>query len=107
MTFKFTKEDKINELPAPIKAHFKNFLNNRISQVESLEEAIEDEDFEEIRLFCHAQLGVAGSYKCHKLDELTRYIQHHARKEQLRPIKEVIPTLKDYLQGLKLDKLDK
>lgn len=101
MAFEFTVEDKVEELPGPIKSHFKAFVLNRINQFEILEEAIEEEDHEEIRLFCHAQLGVAGSYKCFKLEEVTKYIQDYARKEELQPIKDVMPLLKSYLQELR------
>lgn len=101
MAFAFTKEDKVDDLPPPIKAHFKTFVLNRMAQFEVFEEAISEDDYEEIRLFCHAQLGVAGSYNCFKLEEITLYIQDFARKEEMQPIKEVAPVLKQYLGDLK------
>ena len=93
--------DKISELPGPIKDHIKTFILNRIAQFETLKEAIEENDFEEIRLFCHAQLGVAGSYNCFRLEEITIYIQDYARQEIMDPIKEVVPVLDSYLKDLK------
>lgn len=101
LAFEFTKTDKLEDLPGPIKDHVKAFIRNRISQFEILKEAVEEEDFEEIRLFCHAQLGVAGSYNCYKLEEITLYIQDYARQEVLDPIKEIIPILEKYLTELK------
>ena len=101
MGFQFTRTDNINELPEPIKAHIKTFITNRVAQFEILREAIEEEEFEDIRLFCHAQLGVAGSYNCFKLEEVTLYIQDFARQEVMGPIAEVAPILEDYLKGLK------
>lgn len=101
LDFQFTKNDNIDDLPAPIKGHMKTFITNRVSQFEILREAIDEEDFEEIRLFCHAQLGVAGSYNCFKLEEITLYIQDFARQEVMAPITAAAPILEGYLQELK------
>ena len=103
MSFKFTRVDKISELPGPIKEHVRNFVSNRFTQYNILLEAIDDEDFEEVRLFCHAQLGVAASYHCYKLEEITSYIQECARQETMKPIKEILPILSKYLNDLKVE----
>lgn len=103
MNFEFTKEDFIFDLPEPIRKHLRTFSNNRLNQFEILQEAIVEEDFEEIRLFCHAQLGVAGSYNCFKLEEITLYIQELARNENLMSIKELMPVLKSYLEELNVE----
>ncbi len=100
MAFEFSKTDNIEELHPAIKQYFESFVINRAKAFDQLEAAVENGNFMAIRDYCHDQLGVAASYNCFKLEEAVLYIQDYARKEQLSPIKEILPKLGSYLREL-------
>lgn len=101
MTFKFKRSDDFTSLHPNIATYMEVFVENRIKAFNELEGAVKSENFQKIRDYCHAQLGVAASYNCFKLEEVILYIQDFARKEEISPIIEVLPIFKDYLDHLK------
>ena len=101
MSFQFTKQDDFENLHPNIATYMKAFVKHRIEAYEQLLSYVEACDFEAIRDYCHGQLGVAGSYRCFKLEEIIKYIQKYAREESIEPIKEVLPSFQEYLNDLK------
>ena len=101
MKFTFTKSDDIHNLHPDIKLYMENFVNNRIIGFSELQKAVTSNNHEGVRNFCHKQLGVAVSYNCHRLDEICRYIQDYARKEEMAPISAVMDEFEAYLKDLK------
>lgn len=100
MGFRFSAEDKYDQLPESILCYMQNFVQNRIDGLEELEAFVAVSDFDGIRDYCHKQVGVAGSYYCYKLEEIIKYIQYHARKNDIGPIQDVIEDLRSYLEDL-------
>jgi hypothetical protein len=103
MSFSFQREDDYRNLHPKIATYMETFVKHRIEAFGELEVFVADENFEKIRDFCHAQLGVAASYRCFKLEELIKYIQEFARTEEITPIKDVLPIFENYLRKLKSD----
>ena len=101
MGFEFKKEDDFQNLHPNIASYMERFVTHRLDAFDKFSHFVETEDFKSIRDYCHGQLGVAGSYRCFQLEELILYIQDFARKEEIAPIKEVLPTFKAYLENLK------
>ncbi len=101
MSFKFTKQDEFQKLHPNITSYMNTFVENRIKALEKLKQGIYEENFSIIRDYCHNHIGVAGSYKCYKLEEIVSYIQEHARQGEIEPIVEVLPILEAYLIDLK------
>jgi len=99
--FEFTKTDKVYELHPAIRAYFPTFLTHRFEELVVLQNALKIDDFDEVRAYCHKQRGVAASYKCFKLEEITEMIHHYAKDNNLDPIRALIPTLENYLEELK------
>ncbi|MAX65865.1 MAG: hypothetical protein QF441_01055 [Bacteriovoracaceae bacterium] len=103
MVFHFTTKDEHHSLHPNIKTYMQVFVKHRFLALEKLKTAVASEDIEGIRDFCHKQIGVAASYKCYRLEEITKYIQKHARKTELEPIKEILPVFEEYLKQLQAD----
>lgn len=103
MNFSFTTQDEITELHPKIGSNMDKFVSNRWIAYLKLEAAVNELDFDEIRSFCHNQLGVAACYNCYKLEEICKYIQPFAREDNLAPIQDVMPVLKLYLEELKVE----
>jgi hypothetical protein len=103
MSFSFKKEDDYKNLHPKIATYMEVFVQHRIEAFTKLKAYVADENFEKIRDFCHAQLGVAASYKCYKLEEIIKYMQEYARSEDIKPIREVLPVFETYLSELKSD----
>lgn len=101
MSFSFKKEDDFKSLHPNIASYMKVFVEHRFEAYDNLVLLVKEQDFEKIRDLCHGQLGVAGSYKCYKLEEIILYIQSFARKEDIGPIEAVLPILHQYLMDLK------
>ena len=101
MTFKFTKKDKYNDLHPNILNYMQTFVDNRIQSFEKLKISVDQKNLKGIRDFCHNNIGVAGSYKCFKLEEITYYVQSKAKAEDIDSIKDVLPIFNAYLQSLK------
>ncbi len=100
MGFQFTKTDDYQSLHPNIASYMHDFVKHRVEAYEQLVSYVEIKDFSAIRDYCHGQLGVAGSYRCFKLEEIIRYIQKYARDESIAPIEEVLPLFKSYLKEL-------
>ena len=101
MSFKFTKQDEFQHLHPNITSYMGTFVENRINALDDLKQGVEQKDFSKIRDYCHNHMGVAGSYKCYKLEEIVGYIQDYARSGEIEPIVEVLPVLEEYLFDLK------
>lgn len=103
MEFNFTKEDRYSELPLELRKYMKIFSKNRLKSFLELEQFVAEDNFKSICAFCHNQIGVAGSYKCYKLEEITLFIQVHARGQEIKPIREIMSLFKTYLDELEID----
>ena len=101
MSFNFTATDKIQELHQDIQNYLPKFIEHRFLEFTKFDEAVKNKDIESIRAYCHKQKGVAGSYKCYKLEEITNYMHDYALKGEIDEIVAVIPILKAYLYELK------
>ena len=101
MVFQFKSVDNLEELHPAIAKHLPRFIENRMDAFKKFENAINDNDLEQIRSYCHGQIGVAASYNCHQLHEITLYIQDHARNQALNKIIDMLPVLNEYLNNLK------
>ena len=97
MTFNFSVEDKFDELPPRIQAYLPTFFKNRWEDFLWFESALKDQNFKEIRDYCHKQIGVATCYNSYKLHEVVRHIQIHARAENFAEVKSAYISLRDYL----------
>ncbi|MAZ48114.1 MAG: hypothetical protein CME65_06105 [Halobacteriovoraceae bacterium] len=98
--FKFSKEDKFENLPEKIRDYLPTFFENRLEDLSDLEYSIEKKDFRGVRDYCHKQVGVATCYNCFKLHEIVLYIQEQAKLENHANLLEVQPILRDYLTQL-------
>ena len=100
MSFIFTKIDLIHDLHSDLRDYMPNFIENRFKEFKELESAVSSNDIKSIRDYCHKQKGVAGSYNCFKLEEITDYMHEFALAGEITPIKEVLPILGSYLDEL-------
>lgn len=100
MSFVFTKIDLLHDLHSDLRDYMPNFIENRFKEFKELESAVRSNDIKSIRDYCHKQKGVAASYKCFKLEEVTDYMHKFALEGEITPIKEVLPILKTYLDEL-------
>ncbi|MBD64321.1 MAG: hypothetical protein CME62_03890 [Halobacteriovoraceae bacterium] len=100
MSFKFTKNDNVNELPDPIKENLPHFIDHRVKEFEEVAIHFRDGDLEKVRNYCHSVRGIAASYNFHKLDEIITHFQDLAKNGDKEAIRKLIPIYTEYLKEM-------
>jgi len=78
------------------------FLENRSKEIETLGNALEQEDFEALRSIGHSLKGVGGGYGFEKMSELGAEIEILAKDSDIQGIQQVIVRYTDYLQRVEV-----
>jgi hypothetical protein len=100
MSFKFSKSDNISDLHPNISKFFPKFVNNRVEEYELFKVAVESGDMSSVRLYCHKVVGIAASYNCFKLEEISLYVQNCAKSDDMESIKTVLGVFDQYMTEL-------
>jgi len=66
------------------------FLQNRRDDVESLSKALEDGDFETIRLLGHSMKGSGGGYGFDAITDIGQSLEQAAKSQSSREIKRLV-----------------
>ena len=63
-------------------------------------DAIDKEDHQTIRDYCHKVVGTARSYHFFQLEEITKRLQEYSRDKNMDGIKKLMPVYNAYIQNL-------
>ena len=78
------------------------FLQNRRDDVESLSKALEDGDFETIRILGHSMKGSGGGYGFDAITDIGNCLEQAAKSQSLREIRRLIEELASYLNRVEV-----
>ena len=78
------------------------FLENRQSDLQKLEQALGDQDFEILRSIGHNIKGVGGGYGFHEMTIIGAAIEESARENKLEIANENVRKLSHYLANIEI-----
>ena len=78
------------------------FLKNRETDIEKLTKAIEEEDYETIRIIGHSMKGFGSGYGFHFVTEIGKVIEEAGLKKDLKKANESLERLKLYFANIEI-----
>ena len=78
------------------------FLDNRQKDIQKLEQAVENQDFETLRSIGHNLKGVGGGYGFHDMTILGAAIEESAKENKLDIVNENVKKLSHYLSSIEI-----
>jgi len=78
------------------------FMENRQTDLQKLEQALEDQDYETLRSIGHNLKGVGGGYGFHDMTAMGAAIEEGAKENKLEIIKENVTKLSHYLSNVEI-----
>lgn len=78
------------------------FLKNRETDIEKLTKAIEEEDYETIRIVGHSMKGFGSGYGFHFVTEIGKVIEEAGLKKDLKKANESLERLKLYFANIEI-----
>ncbi len=78
------------------------FLDNRQSDLQKLEQALGDQDFETLRSIGHNIKGVGGGYGFHEMTVIGAAIEESAKENKLEVANENVRKLSHYLSNIEI-----
>lgn len=78
------------------------YVNNRWADVEALERALENEDFDAAQTLGHTMKGSGGGYGLHQVTEIGAGIEEAAKASDAGVIRSRIAELKDFLERVEV-----
>ncbi len=78
------------------------FLDNRQSDLQKLEQALGDQDFETLRSIGHNIKGVGGGYGFHEMTVIDAAIEESAKENKLEVANENVRKLSHYLSNIEI-----
>jgi histidine phosphotransfer protein HptB len=79
------------------------FLENRSLDVEKLQSALDDNDFENLTSIGHSIKGVGGGYGFYLMSELGENIETAAKENNIDALRENINRLDGYLKSVEVE----
>jgi HPt (histidine-containing phosphotransfer) domain-containing protein len=78
------------------------FLENRRNDIQAMQEALEQDDFETIRKLSHTMKGVGGGYGFDDITTLSREIEEAAEQRNASGVREGLNKLSGYLDRVEV-----
>lgn len=78
------------------------FMENRQTDLQKLEQALEDQDYETLRSIGHNLKGVGGGYGFHDMTAMGAAIEEGASENKLEIVKENVTKLSHYLSNVEI-----
>ena len=78
------------------------FLDNRQKDIQKLEQAVDNQDFETLRSIGHNLKGVGGGYGFHDMTILGAAIEESAKENKLDIVNENVKKLSHYLSSIEI-----
>ncbi len=78
------------------------FLQNRRSDINSLSKALEEGDFETIRILGHSMKGSGGGFGFDAITDIGQCLERAAKSQSSREIKRLVEELVSYLNRVEV-----
>lgn len=78
------------------------YLQNRRQDVDAILQALENQDFETIRVLGHTMKGTGGGYGFDAITEMGRALEEAAKSRNAQAIHQGVAALLDYLQAVEV-----
>ena len=78
------------------------YLQNRHKDLEAIQQALEKQDFESIRVLGHSMKGTGGGYGFDAITAIGRTLEEGAKSRNAQAIQQGIATLREYLQAVEV-----
>lgn len=91
---------KIDPIIAPL---IPDFLNNRARDVETLKAALQDGDYENIRITGHNLKGCGAGYGFQGITDIGAEIELAAKSKDINQLDQQIEVLSDYLMKIHIE----
>lgn len=78
------------------------FLKNRELDIQRLENALQEDDFETIRIIGHSMKGFGSGYGFHFISEIGKVLEIAGQESDYEKAKDCIEQIKDFMDHLKI-----
>lgn len=96
-------QEKITvSIASEIKELIPGFLDNRRNDVEKMRQALEQSDFEPIRIIGHSMKGVGGGYGFDAITDIGAIIEQAAKRQDAKTVSRSVDELEGYLDRLEV-----
>ncbi|MCX5782710.1 MAG: Hpt domain-containing protein [Elusimicrobia bacterium] len=79
------------------------FLQNRKKDIENLQDALNKNDFEAIRIMGHTLQGVGGGYGFYQITALGEKISKAAKTKDIKSIENLISEFIDFMNNIRVE----
>lgn len=95
-------EKIVVQVDADLKDLIPGYLQNRRQDVGAILQALENQDFETIRILGHTMKGTGGGYGFDAITEMGRALETAAKDKKAQAIQQGTAALLDYLQAVEV-----
>ena len=97
------KDEKISVRVDPeLQALIPNYLENRHKDIQTMRQALEQGDYETIRVQGHSMKGSGGGYGFDAITDVGQSVENAAKNRNVEEIKKGLEALSDYLDRLEV-----
>jgi len=95
-------EKIVVQVDADLEDLIPEYLQNRLKDAETTLQALENQDFETIRVLGHTMKGTGGGYGFDAITEMGRGLEAAAKDKNVHAIRQGAADLLDYLQAVEV-----
>lgn len=95
-------EKIVVQVDADLEDLIPGYLQNRRQDVDSILQALENQDFETIRVLGHTMKGTGGGYGFDAITDIGRALEEAAKNKNVQAISREVVALRDYLQAVEV-----
>ncbi|HSE83758.1 MAG TPA: Hpt domain-containing protein [Thermodesulfobacteriota bacterium] len=95
-------EKIIVHIESDLKELIPGYLKNRYKDIESISEALEQDDYESIRLLGHSMKGSGGGYGFNVITDIGRSLEQAAKDKDADEIRKWVNELSVYLELIEI-----
>jgi len=95
-------EKIVVQVDADLEDLIPGYLQNRRQEVDAILHALENQDFETIRVLGHTMKGTGGGYGFDAITEMGRGLEAAAKDKNVHAIRQGAADLLDYLQAVEV-----
>lgn len=95
-------EKIVVQVDADLEDLIPGYLQNRRKDADAILEALENQDFETIRILGHTMKGTGGGYGFDAITDIGQALEEAAKSRQVQAIRQEVAALLDYLQAVEV-----
>jgi HPt (histidine-containing phosphotransfer) domain-containing protein len=95
-------EKIVVQVDADLEDLIPGYLQNRHKDADAILQALEQQDFESIRVLGHTMKGTGGGYGFDAITDIGRALEEAAKSQNPQAIQQGLADLRDYLQAVEV-----